>query len=293
MRRPTPTAGSLSSQTRRAIPSSFGNPRAPTAFRRSGNRPAFLGAQSAAHSSRQLVRSGYAGWVRPPERAGRFVVPASVCVRLVLKVEDSALRPPEFVHGVQSSYLVIDGGCAPQYVEVTLSPLEAYRLLGLPMNQLSGQLVDLREVIGGGARRLGELVRELPTWAGRFDAIDRFLLGRAETAPVVAPEIAFAWQRLITSGGTVSISGISKEVGWSHKHVISRFTQQVGLTPKRAARIIRFERALSRLTDEPAPDWCRLAADLGYSDQAHLIRDFAEFVGMSPAAFLAAHAPVR
>src|SRR5512132_155943 len=54
------------------------------------------------------------------------------------------------------SSTVVEGDCAPTYLEVSLDPLGALRLLGLPMSELSGQLVDLVEVLGADGRRLGE-----------------------------------------------------------------------------------------------------------------------------------------
>ena len=77
-------------------------------------------------------------------------------------------------------------------------------------------------------------------------------------------------------------------MGWSHKHLIAKFRQQVGLAPKRAARLVRFERVLRRIDHQRAPDWGMVAADLGYADQSHLVREFGAFTGTSPAAFLAA-----
>jgi AraC-like DNA-binding protein len=239
--------------------------------------------RSAHPGLRGSVPRGYRGWtVRPPDRAGRFVLPASLSVQLVLKIEDSAVRPPEFVNGVQSAYAVIDGGCAPQYVEVALSPLGAYRLLGLPMHRLRDQLVDMNDVLGREVARLGEMVREQPTWSRRFAVLDRYLLDRLATGPAVAREVEFVWARLVATGGTQTIGGLQREIGWSHKHLIRRFTEQVGVTPKLAARMIRFEGVLGRMSREPRPDWARLAFDTGYADQAHLIRDFGEFAGTSP-----------
>ena len=233
-----------------------------------------------------MLSRGYTGWLLTPDRSGTFVLPATTSVTLVLKLADSAHRPPEFVNGVQPSYAVIGGGCSPRYVEVALSPLGAYTLLGLPMNELAGRLVDLREILGDDARRLGERLRDAPTWRQRFDAIDRFFLGRMDQAPPVAAEVALAWQRLAGSGGRVPIRQISREVGWSHKHLITRFTQLVGLTPKRAARVIRFERLLHAV--DRGQSWSELATDFSYADQAHLTREFTEFTGISPAAFRAA-----
>jgi AraC-like DNA-binding protein len=237
-----------------------------------------------------VLPRGYAGWVLTPDRAGSFVLPATPSVTLVLKLADSAYRPPEFVNGVRASYASIDGGCSPEYVQVPLTPPGAHALLGLPMDELTGQLVDLRDLLGADARRLGELLRAAPTWPRRFAVLDRFFLRRLEQAPPPAAEVLLAWRRLADSGGRVPIREISAEVGWSHKHLITKFTRVVGLPPKRAARLIRFERLLRAVDRGRGAGWAELATDFGYADQAHLTRDFAEFAGTSPAAYVAARA---
>ena len=107
----------------------------------------------------------------------------------------------------------------------------AYTLLGLPINQLSGQIVDLVDVLGPAGRRLAEQLRETPSWRRRFALLDEFLLGRLERGPRPAPEVGWAWERLMATGGAVPIGRIAAEVGWSHKHLIARFSQQVGLRP--------------------------------------------------------------
>jgi AraC-like DNA-binding protein len=94
----------------------------------------------------------------------------------------------------------------------------------------------------------------------------------------------------VASGGMTTIRGICREIGWSHKHLITRFRQQVGITPKRAARLIRFERVLRRVADVGRPDWGELAVECGYADQPHLIRDFRQFAGTTPTAFCAGNA---
>jgi AraC-like DNA-binding protein len=233
---------------------------------------------------RSVVAADYTGWTRRADRADRFVVPAHLSVLLILKIEDSAIRPPEFVHGAAAAPTVCDGGCAPRYLQIDLTPLGAYRAFGVPMHQLSGQLVDLADLLGHESRKFTGAVRDAATWPERFAAVDRFLLGRLQEARAVDGRVAFAWQRLVSSGGAAPIRDISRETGWSHKHLITRFREQVGLTPKRAARVLRFERVLHHLDGGPPPDWARLAAKVGYADQAHLIRDFAEVAGTTPAA---------
>ena len=234
-----------------------------------------------------LAPRGYAGFTEAAAPQ-RLAVPATASVPLVVRLLDAPHRPPAFVIGARGAATVLEGACAPSYLEVLLAPLGAYTLLGLPVDELSGQTVDLADVLGADGRRLAEQLREAPGWRQRFALLDRFLLGRLARGPRPAPEVARAWARLVATGGAVPIGQLAGEVGWSHKHLITRFRQQVGLPPKAAARLVRFERVLRRLDRPgPPPDWGQAAADAGYADQAHLVREFRQFAGTTPTRFQA------
>jgi methylphosphotriester-DNA--protein-cysteine methyltransferase len=68
--------------------------------------------------------------------------------------------------------------------------------------------------------------------------------------------------------------------------LIAGFREHVGLPPKVVARILRFEHLVARLDDAGSASWSARALDGGFFDQSHLIRDFAEFAGCSPGAYL-------
>jgi hypothetical protein len=87
---------------------------------------------------RPLLERDYAGFSEATEPS-RLVLPATASVPLILKIRDSACRPPQFVTGVHGSHLALDGTCSPSYLEVWLAPLSAYALLGLPMEDLGGR----------------------------------------------------------------------------------------------------------------------------------------------------------
>jgi AraC-like DNA-binding protein len=240
---------------------------------------------------RSLLPHGYAGFTEATSPR-HLMLPASASVSLVVKLADSAHRPPAFVMGPQRSAWVVEGDCAPSYLEVRLAPLGAYRLLGLPSEELSGQLVDLTEVVGADGRRLAERLRETPGWRRRFALLDRFLAGRLDRGPRPSPEVAWVWRRLEATGGGVAIGRLAAEVGWSHRHLIDRFRRQVGLSPKTAARLVRFDGVWRRLDQAGGrPDWGLVAAEAGYADQAHLVREFRQFTGTTPTGFLAQTRP--
>jgi AraC-like DNA-binding protein len=235
---------------------------------------------------RSMLPRGYAGFTEATAPR-HLVVPATSSVPLIVKLADSAYRPPAFVMGGHGSATVLEGECSPSYVEVLLAPLGAYTLLGLPLGELSGRTVDLVDVLGPAGRRLAEQLRDAPSWRDRFALLDRFLLRRLADGPRPSPEVAWAWRRLEATGGTVPIGRLAGEVGWSHKHLIARFKQQVGLRPKTAARLVRFGTVWRRLDDRRPLDWGLVAAETGYADQAHLVRDFHQFTGTTPTAFVA------
>jgi AraC-like DNA-binding protein len=238
---------------------------------------------------RGLLARDYAGFTEAPAHPN-VAVPATAAVTILLRLKDAPRFPLEILAGARNTVWVAEGPCAPAYLELWLAPLGAYRLLGLPMNALTGQLVDLTDVLGTGSRRLADQLRDTPSWQQRFGLLDAYLLRQAQHGPDPAPEVARAWRRLTATGGTLPIRRLAGEVGWSHKHLITRFTQQVGLPPKTAARLIRFDAVRRRLATHRPTRWDQLAAECGYADQAHLIRDFHQFTGATPTAFLAPQA---
>jgi AraC-like DNA-binding protein len=231
-----------------------------------------------------LLPRGYVGFTEATTPR-RLVLPARTWVPVVIKLADSPDRPPAFVMGAAEAFTVLEGACAPSYVELLLDPLGAYRLLGLPLAALRGQLVDLAELLGPDSRRLGERLRQTPSWQQRFALLDHFLLGRLAAGPRPSPEVAWVWGRLVASGGRVPIAQLAGEVGWSHRHLLARFTEQVGLRPKTAARLVRFQGVLGRLDEQRRLDWGLVAREAGYADQAHLVREFRQFTGATPTGF--------
>jgi AraC-like DNA-binding protein len=128
--------------------------------------------------------------------------------------------------------------------------------------------------------------------AGRFLLFEDFLRHRVRNAQRGPhPTASRAVSRLLATGGQAPIRGISEEIGCSPRYLESCVLEQTGLSPKRLARLIRFSRTIEQLRTEGAVDWGRIAHSCGYFDQSHFNRDFRQFAGVSPSAFLKAREP--
>ncbi|WP_367321841.1 helix-turn-helix domain-containing protein [Streptomyces sp. HUAS ZL42] len=191
---------------------------------------------------------------------------------LVVGLED---RPAICVH---------PGG--QEAIRVEFTPLGAYRLFGMPMSELTNLAIEVRDVLGPAAGTLVERLASTGDWAARFDLLDAALLARLGRGPEPAPEVGHAWRLLSASAGAVPISRIAAEVGWSQGYLIRRFTQQIGLTPKASARVLRFRHAVAMLNRGTA-SLTEISTACGFYDQAHLNREFRAIAGTTPGQMVA------
>ncbi|WP_406510050.1 helix-turn-helix domain-containing protein [Streptomyces sp. NBC_00212] len=166
-------------------------------------------------------------------------------------------------------------------LEVRLSPVVARAVLGACPSELDGVVVALDDVWGRDAARIREQLGDATSWQERFALAQASIARRAETGPSVDPEVAWAWDRITISHGRVRVEELAAEVGWSRKRLWSRFGSQIGLPPKRAARLVRFDHAVHRLA--AGEGVARVAAEGGYVDQSHLHREVVAFSGATPA----------
>jgi AraC-like DNA-binding protein len=170
-------------------------------------------------------------------------------------------------------------------LQVRLSPLAAHAVLGAAA-ELGETVMALDDLWGRDAVRTREQLRSVRSWDERFEIAEAALARGHQEGRAADPEVAFAWGRLVTSRGCLRVDQLAAEAGWSRKRLWSRFRSQIGLTPKCAAQLIRFDHAAHRLAAGHGA--ALVAAEGGYSDQSHLHRDVKAFAGVTPAAVAAA-----
>ena len=179
-------------------------------------------------------------------------------------------------------------------IQMAVHPLLARRLLGASPAELDQPGTTGLDVLGPGAEVLRQRLVETPAWTARFALVGAYLRDRVDRSPPsaeVRPELAEAWRWLRRSGGSARMDDLAAHVALSPRHLTTLFGRELGLSPKRAARLVRFDAACRRVTDavrrQRPLDLSRVAAACGYYDQSHLDREFREHLGTSPTGWLA------
>ena len=182
-----------------------------------------------------------------------------------------------FFGGPGETYSVSETRGAQRGIQIDFSPVGAHLLLRIPMHELSAQIVPLDACVSAPLRE------HLGNADDPFAYLDALFLSRLDDALSPVPSITRALARLRASEGRVPIGALAGELGCSPRHLNRHFRDQVGVTPKLFARILRFQHAIALIDREPS--WAAIAQHAGYYDQAHLVRDFQQFAGASPTEF--------
>ncbi|WP_256923784.1 AraC family transcriptional regulator, partial [Streptomyces sp. 13-12-16] len=226
----------------------------------------------------------------PPGRVLTAVISLSGPLKVAAGVDDGSPVTGfgSVAGGLMRRAVAIHHDGRQEGVQVSLTPLGARAVYGMPAADLAHRLVPLDELLGTLGVELVDRLRAATTWVARFAVLDELLLravGRGagdDSVSRVRPEVAEAWRRLSASRGRVQVGAVAAELGWSRRYLTERFRGEVGLSPKTFARVLRFEHAHELATaHEPLP-WADVATVSGYADQAHLVRDWREFTGRSP-----------
>lgn len=188
----------------------------------------------------------------------------------------ASVEPAAFLSGPQLEPRTFDLQGRVALFGVRLLPGAAPRLLGRPVT--SGDLWVPLATLGGGAAAITAAVHGAANTATRIELVEEWLVGRLvgdENAGLLR-----ALEGIFRGGGEIRVATLARGAAMSERALSRAFTEQVGLSPKRFSRIVRFQRVLRRLDGEP--DWAQLASELGYFDQSHMIREFRALFGCTP-----------
>lgn len=187
------------------------------------------------------------------------------------------------VGGVRSRYYLREASAPSPSVGVVLRPETARWLLGASAGELAERHTALTDLWGSSALDVHERLQESCSAVERLSVLEAVLMARLPRVRIMHPAIAAAMQAM---NATQSVDEAVRRSGYSHRHFIALFREAAGLAPRTYARVRRFQRALKRARSGAADSLAGIAAEIGYSDQAHFNREFLAFSGVSPGAYL-------
>lgn len=232
-----------------------------------------------------------------PRGAATLVIDVSQRQQLDFFAADGRNRltvPSAFITGSHTGSYVSEMPAGQPAMAVHFRPGGAYPFLGIPLSELENAYIGLDDIWGRAGVELRERLIEAPTVAVRFSILEAFLLSQPWSSVRRHPGVASAVDA-IEANPSIQMAELRDLVGMSTKRLIALFRAEIGLSPKAYARIRRLQAALRLLGSTSG---ARVAAEVGYFDQAHFVREFRSFTGMTPTQYtqqrllLPSHVPV-
>jgi AraC-like DNA-binding protein len=194
------------------------------------------------------------------------------------------------VSGPRSEFFVIDTAGEAWTVGVHFKPGGAFPFFRVSPAEMANQSVALDTLWGSGSGWLRERILGAATPADKLQMLECCLMEQLAKPLERHPAVNFAVQRL-SAAHPPGISWIVNQVGYSQRHFIELFADEVGLTPKLFSRVSRFQQVIRAAHGSDEIDWAQIALDCGYYDQAHFGHDFQLFAGITPSEYLARKTP--
>jgi AraC-like DNA-binding protein len=226
---------------------------------------------------------------------GRERVLPSGHVSLMVNLHEDEFRTYDSPHGAavhrtrgaafsgpQARHAVIDTEEQRRLLWVTFRLGGAMPFFSTPIDETTGELVDLEDLWGRDGAVLRESLLEASTTEEMLGIVEGSLLAHLAPPGTCDPAVTFA-VRALDQG--MPVSRVTSRLGLLPKRFVRRFRNHVGLTPKRFARVRRLQRLLGAVAREEDVEWAGAAAEHGYYDQSHLIHDFRELTGLTPTAY--------
>ena len=191
-------------------------------------------------------------------------------------------QPRSFVVGELTRFLLLQPTGDVAVMGVRFRPGGAYRFLPFPLSDFTDSRVSTGDVWGHEGTYLEEAVLEASHNLQRQQLVEEFLLRQL---PTTTPRSRFdaAVKEIIRTRGQTRVHEVANGVGLSSRQLERGFGASLGLSPKSFSRIMRFQNLLRLVGEGPLREWANLAIEGGYADQPHMVREFREFAGHTPA----------
>lgn len=167
---------------------------------------------------------------------------------------------------------------------IHFQPTGFHHLFGVPMRETADRALVAQDVLGNEISTLHEQLHDAAGDDARVAAAEAFLRRRLGSRPTGDP-VQRAAADILARHGATDVAEVARRVHLGTRQLERRFLEQVGISPKMLGRLARLENALRLRRMNPAATWSRIAAEAGYYDQMHMVRDFRALTGETPSRF--------
>jgi len=171
-------------------------------------------------------------------------------------------------------------------IGIEFKPASAYRFFPFPFKEIKNSVVLAREALDHDFSEIQLRISDDSAVERKLALVQGYLLSILRSSERSDPLVEWAVASILGSRGLVRVSDLCDQSGYSKRYLDRRFANNVGVSPKVLARIIRFlplfrsylQRGSARTPGDGIPDQ--------YYDRSHFIREFRQFTGRSPRAYL-------
>lgn len=188
--------------------------------------------------------------------------------------------------GIRNTFITIPSGKDSEMFIINFRKGKAAPFLQMPVYEFTDQVVDGELALSKNINQLREILLPGTSPAQKCTDASRFLLKHYGNHLHSNACVDYAVNQICRSPQQTTMAALSAKIGYSQKHLIQLFREQVGLTPKAFLKIMRFQKAIHDIEQAQHINWATIAAESGYYDQAHFISDFKLFSGFTPGNYL-------
>jgi AraC-like DNA-binding protein len=199
----------------------------------------------------------------------------------------SVIQPRSFIFGQITKYIEIAPTGVSGIVSARFFPEGLTPFLDIAVAEMEDKAVSLIELFGEKGRLLEEKVLSAPTNTDRITLIEEFLLTRLAEPKIIDTITKACVEVIVESQGQLDVVELADKMNTNRRNIERRFTSAIGMSPKQLSRVVRLQATIKMLEQRKFTSLTSLAYENGYYDQAHFIKDFKEFTGMSPKSFYA------
>ncbi len=203
----------------------------------------------------------------------------------------SYTQPRSFIHGQLTRFIEIGSKGKVGIFSVRFQPHGLRSFTNISTHEINDDNIQVTDIWGAAGGELKNRMLEAANNEQRIQIIEQFLLNQIQTT--IANGLVKRCVSLINqTKGAINIEELSIKLNIGRRHLERQFIDAVGLNPKQYTRITRFQHVLSLVEQKRYHTLTHLAHDTGFYDQAHFIKDFREFTGLSPKQYFTEHLPL-